>query len=163
MKIRQGFVSNSSSSSFILEIMTDTEACPTCGRKDANFVDLVERGGNWCSDDTHMSKYDKEEVLQEIEEEICEIQNRLMDARRDDPHRITYRSHWGGEEHVTRVKDNIERDEAELKTWEDLRARVEPAKGQVIKCYISYHDTLNKIVQSMVDAGTMKILDSENL
>lgn len=40
MKIRSGFVSNSSSSSFIIAVK-DTPECPCCHRRDANFIDWV--------------------------------------------------------------------------------------------------------------------------
>jgi hypothetical protein len=42
MKIRQGFVSNSSSSSFIIAI-NKSEECPHCKRKDVSFIDFIER------------------------------------------------------------------------------------------------------------------------
>ena len=45
MKTRSGFVSNSSSSSFIIAYKkADKTPCPTCGRCDTdNFIDLVRR------------------------------------------------------------------------------------------------------------------------
>lgn len=42
MKVRQGFVSNSSSSSFIISI-NKSEECPHCKRKDSSFIDFIER------------------------------------------------------------------------------------------------------------------------
>jgi hypothetical protein len=44
MKIRNGFVSNSSSSSFVVAVKK-TDACPHCKRSDPNFLDLVENVG----------------------------------------------------------------------------------------------------------------------
>jgi len=43
MKFRKGFVSNSSSSSFILAIRKDLDVCSHCGRSDPSFFELVER------------------------------------------------------------------------------------------------------------------------
>jgi hypothetical protein len=45
MKYRSGFVSNSSSASFIVAVKK-LDACPTCHRSDENFLDLVETIGN---------------------------------------------------------------------------------------------------------------------
>lgn len=42
MKIRIGFVSNSSSSSYIAAVKVG-EKCPHCGRSDINLLDLIER------------------------------------------------------------------------------------------------------------------------
>jgi hypothetical protein len=41
MKIRNGFVSNSSSSSFIIAFK-DSEPCKHCGRKDTNILNAIE-------------------------------------------------------------------------------------------------------------------------
>jgi hypothetical protein len=46
MKIRNGFVSNSSSSSFIL-IVKKSEHCSVCGRSDPNFIDLIEKSASF--------------------------------------------------------------------------------------------------------------------
>ena len=44
MKIRNGFVSNSSSSSFILGILNNAEdKCPHCGRGDTDIIGLMEK------------------------------------------------------------------------------------------------------------------------
>ena len=44
MKIRQGFVSNSSSSSFVVAVKEQiSEPCPHCGRKDDGFLDKLEK------------------------------------------------------------------------------------------------------------------------
>jgi hypothetical protein len=49
MKIRNGFVSNSSSSSFLIAIKSTNEACPCCGRKDLDanaFLELIRNSHN---------------------------------------------------------------------------------------------------------------------
>ena len=55
MKTRTGFVSNSSSSSFIVAVKRHAEKCPTCGRGNTNFLDEVE-GANHINDDSYVSE-----------------------------------------------------------------------------------------------------------
>ena len=43
MKAREGFVSNSSSTSFIVAVRKDINACPHCGRKDPDILELIEQ------------------------------------------------------------------------------------------------------------------------
>ena len=53
MKQRAGYVSNSSSSSFIL-VVKPSDVCPHCGRKDSDKDELISiiEGSSWC--DTEM-------------------------------------------------------------------------------------------------------------
>lgn len=46
MKTRNGFISNSSSTSFIAALKTDTSPCPHCGRSDPDLFDIVDNLGN---------------------------------------------------------------------------------------------------------------------
>ena len=48
MKIRNGFVSNSSSSSFVVAIKkNDGEVCPHCGRGTPNLLKIIEEKSNY--------------------------------------------------------------------------------------------------------------------
>lgn len=72
MKTRNGFVSNSSSSSFIIEVLRPTETCSHCGIKELDIVDLIKKHSshrNPWPDDTHVSPLSKEELIEELEEE----------------------------------------------------------------------------------------------
>ena len=64
MKTRNGFVSNSSSSSFILALKS-TEVCPHCGRSDETLLEAVERCGER-NDDNCVNGVGAEHILYEI-------------------------------------------------------------------------------------------------
>ena len=164
MKIRTGFVSNSSSSSFILELFEDNKPCPTCKRKDLDFVDLlytINDGGGY---DNRVDHSSKESLMLEIEERICELQAQLKDLRADDPNRELdrWRSSFKDEDIVTRVRDRIKSTEEELEEWQLRREKIIPLEGRVVQCDISYHSSLQDILQNMVNAGTAKIIEQEN-
>ena len=71
MKIRQGFVSNSSSSSFIIAYKkADKTPCPTCGRCDLeNFVDIIERS-SVNNDDNSVNETGLDDVTYSLEEQL---------------------------------------------------------------------------------------------
>ena len=70
MKIRQGFISNSSSSSFIIAYKpADKTPCPTCGRHDIeDFVELVRKSEG--DGDSSVNAEDLKEVLERLEESL---------------------------------------------------------------------------------------------
>jgi hypothetical protein len=69
MKIRMGFVSNSSSSSFIIQVF-DSKPCKHCGRSDSSFLKMVE--GNFEYDDSDSVECTgKEEILERLKEGWC--------------------------------------------------------------------------------------------
>lgn len=64
MKIRNGFVSNSSSSSYVIAIKVTNEACPHCGRKDPDFLDVIDRAEGYDSDRSHVNAKGIENVIE---------------------------------------------------------------------------------------------------
>lgn len=70
MIYRNGFVSNSSSTSFIIEVKR-TNVCKHCGRSDPDFIDLIQRvdQDNSCSDATKVEADGIENVIDKINEE----------------------------------------------------------------------------------------------
>jgi hypothetical protein len=66
MKLRRGFVSNSSSSSFVIAVDKPSK-CEHCGRSDMDILEMIERSGsNGCSDDNDVRTLGKEAVINEI-------------------------------------------------------------------------------------------------
>jgi len=83
MKTRNGFVSNSSSSSFIIAIKSG-DVCPHCGRKDPDILDFMKNGS--LMSDTAIGSLGIEDILinrglewdgtklQELENKMKEIE-----------------------------------------------------------------------------------------
>ncbi len=76
MKIRNGFVSNSSSSSFLVAVKK-TDKCPTCGQSPLDVYELLGTGG---CDESRVSSRGKKAILDEIKEwfEFDEDPNGLL-------------------------------------------------------------------------------------
>lgn len=55
MKHRSGFVSNSSSTSFIIALRKISKACPHCSRKDPDFIEIIEQSSNYRKEN-HVNK-----------------------------------------------------------------------------------------------------------
>jgi len=65
MKIRNGFVSNSSSSSFIVHIKKEPK-CPHCGRGDIDLTEVISQSEDYGP--TYMETMTKEATIKRIKE-----------------------------------------------------------------------------------------------
>ena len=65
MKIRSGFVSNSSSSSFVIGFNMN-EPCPHCGRKDPDIISLIENASDR-NDDNNVEVLGFDKVMEYLE------------------------------------------------------------------------------------------------
>ena len=73
MKIRSGFVSNSSSSSFIVAFKQKNDICPCCGRQDFNIIDLIK---NSYDEDNNVKHDNSESVINSINRELDDLKNK---------------------------------------------------------------------------------------
>ena len=71
MKIRLGFVSNSSSSSYIIAVRQQSECCATCGRGDPDILEIIANYEG-IGDDTSMDTHGLSEVVERFRGHIKE-------------------------------------------------------------------------------------------
>ena len=82
MKTRQGFVSNSSSTSFIVAFKKDVNKCDHCGRSDPDFLRILKEmlDKNW-SEDSIIENIGIESVLFALEHpDFSEPRKDIIDA-----------------------------------------------------------------------------------
>jgi hypothetical protein len=71
MKIRNGFVSNSSSSSFILHVK-NVKPCKHCGNKGADISQIFKNGNRYSDNEVGLELLDQKKFIKEREDDCTE-------------------------------------------------------------------------------------------
>jgi len=134
VKIRDGFVSNSSSSSFVVAY-NNSDKCKTCGRSDHDLYDIIESKYNAsysCSEETKCLANGLDEVIEYINDNFF----KYSDNR---------------EESIKEMEDKIRNVMDNRSGWE------------LLLCDVSYHDNIvNKIILEKEENNTLIKIWSDN-
>ena len=153
MKIRSGFVSNSSSSSFVIAFdESKFGPCPHCGRKDRSIIDLIERSNDG-NGDTKVVWQDSEDKIRDLKSQIDSDTLEIKKIEHLDPK--TKLACCTVEQNMSWMKSSIIECETEISKIENALK-----KGlTVAEISISYHDDfLNAELHALSENGKLEIL-----
>lgn len=163
MKIRAGFVSNSSSTSFTIAFKEeDFSKCPHCGRSDQSPVDLVNHGGAssliWLAtpeeSDDLLKKWGKQIVECTGEINVAQYEVDHMQPPQRDDRRSSYQS----------PKYKLANRQEQLRNLEERTQLVQTAIGNgctIVKIEVSDHNHTVETLLAMKEAGKIQIIDEE--
>ena len=153
MKVRSGFVSNSSSSSFIIAFdESGFGPCLHCGRKDLSIIDMVRDSRN---DDNRIEWEDAYERIQTLRGGIAESQKEMITLQgKCQKQKLSEYCTVGDK--VKHLQGSISESEAEIALIEDAVNR----GLSVAAVEISYHDDyLQREIDALQKSGKLEVLN----
>ena len=146
MKIKNAFISNSSSTSFIIAYK-NSKPCEHCGRADFDVIDFFKLLKGCESEESRLLGENFIEIVESLNEEIKEIKEELENPN------IIYDKY----RHMNNL-DMIRYKKDELKDCENRLANITKFKDshptyKIVSIEVSYHD---KLVQEFINFGIKK-------
>ena len=156
MKIRDSFVSNSSSTSYIIRIDKEkAKKCPTCGR--GNDLDLLEIIRNGDHLDSKIGYNSKEDYMKDLEFQIHRVKKDIEEFSALEPNEVPERFRRS----TTSAKELLEWSHQELKDLRDEYDKISALEGEVVIVDIGYHDDMVKYAfESGQKDGSIEIISS---
>ena len=165
MKVRNGFVSNSSSSSFVVAYK-ESEKCPYCGRSDPDLrrvLDCAETSNR--SDDTKIINENIVCILSKAKNELKTIEKELKDIDHIANDTILDQHIWKNFKYTLtagKKKSELKTEIQELKTFIDKIEEL-PSEWQVIHFDLSCHDDVSRqIIDNAVDSKNAIVIASNS-
>lgn len=156
MKIRNGFVSNSSSSSYIIKVTGAKEACPTCGNKTLDIIEHIQKN---CSEynETYLADADRAKVLLSAHDDVVETMREVITLSSVDPDSKPY--NWSN----STAKELLIQTKKSLEYLQTRFNKLTDTKGNICRICISYHDTFtNNLLDEGLKAGTIEMIEDNN-
>lgn len=147
MKVRNGFVSNSSSSSYIIKINREAECCSKCGKKES-FLDYLKIRSNFYGD-SGIEYSSKSNILNEIGLQIDHTIKNIINALDINPQ--------------DRPVNLVPRERELLKHLTDRFYKLSEIEEELYGISISYHDDdLQNAFDKAINDGEITIVEDNN-